>query len=189
MGEFEFRALCFQSRHSTAWVTPSAHFVRIIFWDRVSGTFCLDYLWTVILLISASWVARITDGSQGHLTPGAGFLFFWYWSLNSGTLLYHFSHNPSSFCFTLQIGSCVSAWVLLCNPPIYASLVAGMTSVPLWPILLVEMGSCFLPGLLSNHNSLHFHLQRSWDYRYEPLCSSVTGFICSPYYRICSFCV
>jgi hypothetical protein len=31
------------------------------FWDRVSWTIYLDWLRTVILLISASWVARITD--------------------------------------------------------------------------------------------------------------------------------
>jgi hypothetical protein len=35
------------------------------FQDRVSKTICLGWLWTMILLISASWVARITDVSTG----------------------------------------------------------------------------------------------------------------------------
>jgi hypothetical protein len=34
------------------------------FWDRVSRTICPGWLWTVILLISASWVARITGVSH-----------------------------------------------------------------------------------------------------------------------------
>jgi hypothetical protein len=36
-----------------------------ILWDRVSCTICLDCLWTAILLISASWVARIISMSPG----------------------------------------------------------------------------------------------------------------------------
>jgi hypothetical protein len=35
-----------------------------LFWDRVSWTICLGWLWTAILLISASWVDRITDVSH-----------------------------------------------------------------------------------------------------------------------------
>jgi hypothetical protein len=34
------------------------------FWDRVSQTICLGWLWTAILLISAYWVARITGVSH-----------------------------------------------------------------------------------------------------------------------------
>jgi hypothetical protein len=34
------------------------------FQDRVSQTICLGWLWTTILLVSASWVARITGMSQ-----------------------------------------------------------------------------------------------------------------------------
>jgi hypothetical protein len=44
-----------------------------LFWDRVLQTICLGCLRTVILLISASWVARITGVS--HLRP-AKFSFF-----------------------------------------------------------------------------------------------------------------
>jgi hypothetical protein len=35
-----------------------------LFLDRVSWTVCLGWLWTVILLISASWLARITGVSH-----------------------------------------------------------------------------------------------------------------------------
>jgi hypothetical protein len=38
-----------------------------IFWDRVSWTICPRWLQTTILLISASWVASITDVSHQHL--------------------------------------------------------------------------------------------------------------------------
>jgi hypothetical protein len=34
------------------------------FQDRVSWTICPDWLWTMIFLISASWVARITGVSH-----------------------------------------------------------------------------------------------------------------------------
>jgi hypothetical protein len=48
---FELRTYTFN--HST---NP---FCIRYFWDRVSRTVCLGWLWTEILLISASWVARI----------------------------------------------------------------------------------------------------------------------------------
>jgi hypothetical protein len=44
----------------TAWSTPASPFWCWVFWDRVSGTICTVWLQTAIL-ISASWVARITD--------------------------------------------------------------------------------------------------------------------------------
>jgi hypothetical protein len=49
-----------------------SHFISPFFWwffqDRVSQTICLAWLGTVILLISASWIARITGMSHQHLT-------------------------------------------------------------------------------------------------------------------------
>jgi hypothetical protein len=42
-------------------------FLWWVFWDRVSWTICLGWLWTMNLLISASWVAKITDVSHWHL--------------------------------------------------------------------------------------------------------------------------
>jgi hypothetical protein len=49
--------------------SASPFFVLGIFWDRVSWTTCQSWLWTAILLISASLVARITDVS--HQCPAA----------------------------------------------------------------------------------------------------------------------
>jgi hypothetical protein len=53
--------------------TPAQFFVIGFFWDRVSQTVCPDWLQTEILLISASWVARITGVS--HQCP-ALFIYF-----------------------------------------------------------------------------------------------------------------
>jgi hypothetical protein len=58
---FEFRA--FTLSHST-----SPTFCDRVFWDRVSWTICPGLVWTVILLISASWVAKITGVGHWHLT-------------------------------------------------------------------------------------------------------------------------
>jgi hypothetical protein len=42
------------------WATPPAFFCDMFFWDRVLWTICPGWLQTAILLISASWVTRIT---------------------------------------------------------------------------------------------------------------------------------
>jgi hypothetical protein len=44
-------------------------FYNGFFQDRVSWTICLGWLWTVILLISASWVAGITGESHRRPAP------------------------------------------------------------------------------------------------------------------------
>jgi hypothetical protein len=75
---FEFGALHLQSRHSTAWATSPAHFALAIL-EMMSQTICLSWPQTMILLISASQIARITGMSHpclansifpmfGHLT-------------------------------------------------------------------------------------------------------------------------
>jgi hypothetical protein len=50
----------------TPWATPPALFCDVFFQDRVLQTFCLGWLRTSILLVSASWVARITGKSHWH---------------------------------------------------------------------------------------------------------------------------
>jgi hypothetical protein len=64
----ELRALCLLDRHSTTWTTPVALFCVGYFQDRVSCTIYLGWLQITILLISASWVARITGVSHWHPT-------------------------------------------------------------------------------------------------------------------------
>jgi hypothetical protein len=66
-------ARCFFFFFSTGVWTQGLHleplhqpfFVRV-FWEMVSGTICPGWLWTMIFLISASQVARITGVSYRH---------------------------------------------------------------------------------------------------------------------------
>jgi hypothetical protein len=51
----------------TSRATSPALFCDGYFQDRISWTIFPDWLWTEILLISASWVARITGMSHQHL--------------------------------------------------------------------------------------------------------------------------
>jgi hypothetical protein len=55
----------------TTWATPPALFCDGFFWDRVSQTICLGWVQTAVLLISASWVARITG--ESHWCPAWAF--------------------------------------------------------------------------------------------------------------------
>jgi hypothetical protein len=47
--------------------TPWALFCVRYFQNRVLWTICLGWVWTMILLISATWVPRITGVSHQHL--------------------------------------------------------------------------------------------------------------------------
>jgi hypothetical protein len=58
----------------TPQVTPPATFCEGFFRDRVSQTICLGWLQTLILLISASWVARITGMSHQSVAITSYFL-------------------------------------------------------------------------------------------------------------------
>jgi hypothetical protein len=57
----------------TAWATLPALFCVGYFQDTISQTICLGWLWTLILLISAWWVASIMGMSHSHTVP---FYFF-----------------------------------------------------------------------------------------------------------------
>jgi hypothetical protein len=61
---FELRASLLPGRHSATWATPPALFCIGYFQARVSRTICLGWPWTMILLITVSWVARITGVSH-----------------------------------------------------------------------------------------------------------------------------
>jgi hypothetical protein len=61
--EFEVRALCLQNRHSTTWVRPPVHFALVIL-EIGSHKLCQSWPWTMILLISASQIGRITGVSH-----------------------------------------------------------------------------------------------------------------------------
>jgi hypothetical protein len=63
---FELRALVLLGRNSISWATPAALFVLGIFEIGSHKLFIWGWLQTLILLISASWIARITDLSHWH---------------------------------------------------------------------------------------------------------------------------
>jgi hypothetical protein len=60
----EVKTSCLPGRPSTIWATLLALFCDGYFRNRVLRTICSGWLWTVILLISDSWVARITGVSH-----------------------------------------------------------------------------------------------------------------------------
>jgi hypothetical protein len=62
---------------SSPWATPPAHFCFEYFRDRVSWAICPGWLWNTILLISASWVARITGVSYQHPATFQPLLWLW----------------------------------------------------------------------------------------------------------------
>jgi hypothetical protein len=64
----------------TIWATPPDFLFEGYFRNRVSWTICPGWLRTTILLISASWLARITDVSHRHQA--------YYVFLNKGKLMF-----------------------------------------------------------------------------------------------------
>jgi hypothetical protein len=98
------------------WATPPALFLWRVFRDRVSQTICLGWLWTMILLISASWVARIIGIEP--LVPSYCCPFEPHKSL--GYRWYSFqSHLPAGELFwTLgRKSSCLVFWVRVRETP------------------------------------------------------------------------
>jgi hypothetical protein len=67
---FLFAVLGLELRAFTLSHSTSLIFEDHFFWDRVSWTICQGWLRTMILLISATWVARITGVSHWHPAQG-----------------------------------------------------------------------------------------------------------------------
>jgi hypothetical protein len=72
--EFELKVLCLQSRHSPTRAIPPAHFALVILEMVALKLFVWAGPQTVILLISASQVAKIIGVTHWHLAPSS-FLF------------------------------------------------------------------------------------------------------------------
>jgi hypothetical protein len=75
-------------------------FLWWVFWDKVLRAICLGWLWTVILMISVSWVTRITGMSHQHLAYNKVLtiscicrVLYWKWKL---VVLLHFGPNIKS---------------------------------------------------------------------------------------------
>jgi hypothetical protein len=66
--KFAVRASHLLGKRSTTCHSTSSFFLIGFFQDRISWTVCLGWLWTLLLLISASWVSRITGMSHQCLT-------------------------------------------------------------------------------------------------------------------------
>jgi hypothetical protein len=86
------------------WVIMPALFCVGYFWDRVWWIFAWGWLRTMILLISASWVARITGVSHQH----SAFSIFWSFPYNESLFPKHKSgKNITCFVSLLAMGQ---AW-------------------------------------------------------------------------------
>jgi hypothetical protein len=59
--EFELRILALQNKNFSSWAMHPRSFLSGYFEDIVSQTICLGWPWTVVLPISASQVAKMTD--------------------------------------------------------------------------------------------------------------------------------
>jgi hypothetical protein len=57
-------SLILQSFYLQPGITNICHYAQHVYWGRVSLTFCPGWLWTLILLISASWAAVIISMSH-----------------------------------------------------------------------------------------------------------------------------
>jgi hypothetical protein len=120
------------------WATPTAPFCEVFFCDKVWQTVCLDWLWTVILLISASWVARITGVSHQHSALTAIFI--------SKYINYSERHtNISNWLYTCFFFLLMS---------LYASYIAKLcvrSKLDLTRAILALTAFC-LPGDLGTHS-------------------------------------
>jgi hypothetical protein len=80
-----FLRYCGLNLGPSPWANLPALFLWAVFRDRVSQNFLPRLGWTAILLISASWVARIIGVNHWHQAMKRAFFFFLqYWGLNSG---------------------------------------------------------------------------------------------------------
>jgi hypothetical protein len=77
----------------TPWATPPALFCDGYFQDRVSQTICPGWLRIEILLIFASWVARIAGVSHWHLAEYCVFVRCYYTSGDSEISIWPISTN------------------------------------------------------------------------------------------------
>jgi hypothetical protein len=82
---------------TTPRATPPAFFCGGLFWDRVLQTISPSWLWTSILLISASWVSRITGVNHWCLVERPVFLLLLLMVLGLDLRTYTLSHSTSPF--------------------------------------------------------------------------------------------
>jgi hypothetical protein len=153
----------------TAWVTLPASFCVGHFWDRVSRTVCPGLASNhTILLISASWVTRIT-GATHQCSARRHFVFqrnkefcrihikleslsFFIWQFSGP---HHLNHIPKPFLLTAFVLH-FYAWAGLdYDHSICTSCMAGLTGAALHSVCFTDLRwglVNFLPGLPWNCN-------------------------------------
>jgi hypothetical protein len=102
----EFKDLCLQSTHSTAWATAPVHFVLVSFGDGISWTICLGWSQTMVFLILVSQVGRITGVSHTCLAETVTFkeMSFFFFS-------FFLPWNSLCVCMCLCVYVCVCVCV------------------------------------------------------------------------------
>jgi hypothetical protein len=143
----------------------------VFFWDRVSQTICLGWLQTAILLISTSWVARITGVSHQHpIRGGAGHKHFLCFFSQSNASTGHNSHNcrvndPFIILLLSTLFNFVTFLSLSINAKIYAlSWILTMfgESLKLPPFLI---SLCNAKFMLEHKDQVRPRTGTYWDYK------------------------
>jgi hypothetical protein len=115
---------------STPWVTSPAPFCERLFQDSVSQTICPGWFRTAILLISASWVARITGANHWH--PARSFAFTEFVSRQFQT------HSWLVQFFYIKVLFLMSKWPH--SPFLYWQLLSHISAMVCWVQVLFPMG-------------------------------------------------
>jgi hypothetical protein len=108
------------------------------FQDRFWWTICLGWLWTLILLICASQVARITDVSHQHPSSLCPYLENnWQFSVRLQ------NHLRKKFVFRDRVLSCSPGWPWTWYPPASVSWMLGLQCALLQSVLNFSLSLFF----------------------------------------------
>jgi hypothetical protein len=129
--EFELRTSNLLDKSSTTWATPPAFFYDGYFQDKILQTICPWWLRTTILLISASYVARIMRHQHPTVFPFKALLDF----QRSTQYFLNVSWPGFSVCFALFLWSCLYIITILSN---YLVKLLSCHALLLNPVLILK---------------------------------------------------
>jgi hypothetical protein len=152
---FEFVLFVFlEFELSTLWATPLSLFCVGYFQGRVTPTICLGWLWTKILLIAVSWVARIIGMSHQCLAKKKkkDAIFFIYLFLNFGSV---------GFKLRALLGRHSTTWATLpALQLIYCISVSHLTKSYFSFLCYVKLGiECRASNVLDKHSTTELYPQ------------------------------